>query len=256
MVKNYISQNRTEQVLKIDSQGRVTQVIYSCVGCPSYITGLVILGDLIYILHLNGTLVETGVSNGRSLNVYTIPDVWFVTHTGTLYSKPDRIPDKQTLLLCDYNKGEVFTFKPSTGQKQVLITGLVLPTSVSYYFYNTSVYYIVCEAGTSRINVRVHMYDNRWHRIRTIRREGSQEIQVSGNYHQAAIVSDEDTIILSDRFNGRVTEFSFNGTSLHDLLVRSDGIYWPYTMSYYYPHLWLVHGSYRHYRLYRYNLYG
>ena len=251
VVNNYISNNRTEEVLKLDSQGKVRQVIYSCVGCP-FITGLVILGDLLYIVHLNGTVLETGVSDGRSLNVYAIPDVSFVIHTGSLYSKPDRIPDKQTLLLCDFFKGEVFTFNPSTGQKQVRITGLRDPTSVSYYFYNPTVYYIVCEAGTSMINVGVHIYNKRWHRIRTIRRGGSDDEQGGPSLPQSAIVSDEDTIIKSDQFNHRVSEFSFNGTFLRDLLVRSDGINYPRSMSYYYPYLWLVHKG----ELYRYNMYG
>ena len=252
VAKNYISNNGTDEVLRLDSQGKVTQVIYSCVGCPSYITGLLILGDLLYIVHLNGTVLETGVSDGRSLNVYAIPDVSFVIHTGSLYSKPDRIPDKQTLLLCDFFKGEVFTFKPSTGQKQVRITGLRDPTSVSYYFYNHNVYYIVSEAGTSMINVGVHIYNKRWHRIRTIRRGGSDDEQGGPSLPQSAIVSDEDTIITSDQFNHRVSEFSFNGTFLRDLLVRSDGINYPRSMSYYYPYLWLVHKG----ELYRYNMYG
>ena len=238
--------NYNSQVLRLDSQGKVTHVIYSCVGCPS-ITGLLILGDLLYIVHLNGSVLETGVSDGRSLNVYTIPDVSYVTHTGSWYSKPDRIPDKQTLLLCDFFRGEVFTFNPSTGQKQVRITGLRYPTSVSYYFYNNNVYYIVCEAGSQRNNVGVHIYDNRWHRIRTIRRGGSDDEQERTFLSQSAIVSDENTIITSDRWNHRISEFSFNGTFLRHLLVSSDGIKEPQ---------WVVHGSYPHYRLYRYNLYG
>ena len=246
--------NYNYQVLRLNSQGRVTQVIYSCVVCTS-ITGLLILGELLYILHVNGTVLETGVSDGRSLNVYTIPDVSFVMNTGSLYSDPDKIPDKQTLLLCD-SKGEVFTFKPSTGQKQVRITGLRDPTSVSYYFNNHTVYYIVCEGGTSRNHEHVHIYNNRWHRIRTIRRAGSDDKEGGPIGYQSAILSDEDTIILSDRWSHRVSEFSFNGTFLRDLLVISDGINSPQYMSYYFPHLWLIHGNFPYYRLYRYNLYG
>ena len=246
--------NYNSQVLRLDSQGKVTQLIYSCERCD--IEGLLILGDLLYIVHLNGTVLETGVSDGRSFDVYNIPDVSYVTHTGSWYSKPDRIPDKQTLLLCDFFRGEVFTFKPSTGQKQVRITGLRDPTSVSYYFYNNTVYYIVCEAGSQRINVGVHIYDKRWHQIRTIRRGGSDDEQGGPSLPQSAIVSDEDTIITSDRWNHRISEFSFNGTFLRHLLVSSDGIKEPQSMSYYYLHLWVVHGSYPPYRLYRYNLYG
>ena len=143
----------------------------------------------------------------------------------------------------------MFTFKPSTGEKQVHVTGLRFPTSISYFFHNQTVFYIVCEEGRHRINV----YNRTWHLIRTIGTKGSNDGELWGP--MSAIVSDEDTIIISDRGNHPMSEFSFNGTFLHHILVRSDGIYKPRSMSYYYPHLWLVHGGYPHYKPYRYNLY-
>ena len=169
-------------------------------------------------------------------------------HRGYLYSKPELIPDKQTLLLCDFLKGEVFTFKPSTGEKQVRITGLLGPTSVSYYFYDRSINYIVCEYRKHSVSV----YNNTWDLIRTIGSNGSNDGEL--NYPAAAIVSDEDTIFISDIGNHRVSEFTINGTFLRHLLVRSDGIHIPSCMSYSYPHLWLVDG-YPHRTLYRYKLY-
>ena len=244
VVDNNIDNNKTRRILRLDSQGKISKTIYSCVGCY-YIEGLLVLGDYLYVIHDNGKVVKTRVSNGRVINVTTIPDVSYVTHTGSLYNNPDRIPDKQTLLLCDWSKGEVFTFNPTTGQKKVRITGLRDPRSVSYLFYNNNVYYIVCEQGGYRIIV----YNNTWDRIRTIGRPGSNDGELSQPI--TAIVSDEDTIIISDINNDRISEFSFNDTFLHRLLDRSDGIKEPYSMSYYYPHLWLKHGH----KLYRYNLY-
>ena len=248
VVYNYIGNNDTRQVLRLDSQGKIKNNIYSCVGCNS-IRGLLVLGDYLYIIHYNGTVIKTRVSDRRVINVTTIPDVRDVIHTGSLYSNPDKIPDKQTLLLCDYYKDEVFTFKPSTGQKKVHVTGLRRPRSVSYFFYNHTVYYIVCEEYGHGITV----YNNTWDRIRTIGRYGSDDGEL--NHPTSAIVSDEVTIIISDYGNHRISEFSFNGTFLHHLLDSSDGIYRPLSMSNYYPHLWLTH-SYPHYKLYRYNLYG
>ena len=248
VVDNFIRNNNTRQVLRLDSQGKIKKTIFSCVEC-NYIQGLLVLGEHLYIIHHNGTVIETRVSDGHVLSITAVPDVISVTHSGSRYSKPEKIPDKQTLLLCDWWKGEVFTFKPSTGQKKVRITGLRNPTSVSYFFYNNTVYYIVCESWGHEVTV----YNNTWDRIRTIGRIGSND----GGLHwpEAAIVSDEATIIISDSDNHRVSEFSFNGTFLHHLLVKSDGIYRPYSMSYYYPHLWLTHDLYSHRKLYRYNLY-
>ena len=248
VVYNYIGNNKTHQVLRLDSQGKIKRTIYSCVG-RNYIHGLLVLRDYLYIIHYNGTVIKTRVSGRGVINVTTIPDVRGVIHTGSLYSNPDGIPDKQTLLLCDDIKGEVFTFKPSTGQKQVRITGLNYPRSVSYIFYNNTVYYIVCEQDRHTIAI----YNSTWGRIRTIGRYGSDDGGL--NWPYSAIVSDEDTIIISDYFNHRVSEFSFNGTFLRHLLDRSDGINYPRYMSYYYPHLWMTRGSLFHRKLYRYNLY-
>ena len=244
-VINNFMLNNTQQVLKMSSQGKITQVIYSCGNC-SFITGLLVLGDYLYIIHYNGTVIETRVSDGRILRITNIPDVGRVIHTGSLSNKPHKIPDKQTLLLCDLDKGEVFTFKYSTGQKQVCVTGLSYPQSVSYFFYNQAVFYIVCEEFRHRINV----YNQTWDLIRTISTAGSNDGELRGP--MSAVVSDEETIIISDHDNNRVSEFRFNGTFIRQLLVRSDGIYSPLSMSYYYPHLRLVHGD--HFKPYRYNL--
>ena len=246
VINHFIWNNKTRQVLRLDSEGRVTQVLYSDVGYA--ITGLLVLDEHLFIVNFNGPVIKTRVSDGHILNTSTIPDVKHVEHTGSLYSKPDKIPDKQTLLLCDINKGEVFTFKPSTGEKQVRITGLDDPTSVSYFFHNQTVFYIVCEEGRSRINV----YNQTWDLIRTIGTAGYNDGELSSP--ASAIVLDEETIIISDQGNHRVSEFSFNGTFLRHLLVRSDGINYPFFMSYNYPHLWLVIDD--PFKLYRYNLYG
>ena len=250
VIAHYINNNWNQQILKINSQGKVTQTIYTCIGC-SFIYGLLVLGDYLYLTHLNGTVIKTRVSDGQVVSTSTIPDVRSVTDYGSLSNKPEKIPDKQTLLLCDYNKGEVFTFKPSTGEKQVSVTGLSRPRSVSYFLYDQTVFYIVCELG--RNGITVYMYNQTWDLIKTIGTEGSDDGELRSP--QSAIVSDEDTIIISDWRNHRVSEFSFNGTFLRHLLVSSDGIYWPFSMSYYYPHLWLDQNLLPHNKLYRYNLY-
>ena len=242
----YMYNNSSSKLLKLDSQGKVTQVIYSCADCNS-VNGLLVLGDYLYALDINGKILEIRVSDGSILS-RTKVNVHIV-HKGSLHSKPDKIPDKQTLLLCDIGNGEVVTFKPSTGQKKVPITGLITPRSVSYLFYNNTVYYIVCEEDRHMVTV----YNNTWDRIRTIGRRGSNDGEL--NSPMSAIVSDEDTIIIADYDNHRISEFSFNGTFLHHLLDRSDGVYRPEAMSYYYPHLWLRHGN-PNFKLYRYNLYG
>ena len=128
----------------------------------------------------------------------------------------------ESLLLCDQNQAEVFTFNLSTGEKQVHISGLNGPTSVSYFFKDNMTYYIICESGNHSINV----YNATWHLIRRIGRKGSDDGEL--NYPHAPLVSDGDTIIILDRDIYRVSEFSF------DIL---DDIGRPTYMSYYYPYI-------------------
>ena len=251
VITHHIRNNWTDQILKISSQGEVTQNVYTgmtyyCFECY-YISGLLVLGDFLYIAHADGRVIKTRISDWQVVSRLTIPNVTSVIHTGSLSNKPEKIPDKQTFLLCDRDKGEVFTFKPSKGEKQVRVTGLWGPTSVSYFFYNNTAFYIVCEHARSRINV----YNQTWDLIRTIGTPGYNDGELRGP--GSAIVSDEDTIIISDYNNHRISEFSFNGTFLRHLLVRSDGIIYPRSISYYYPHLWLVQGD--PHKPYRYNLY-
>ena len=92
MVYNYILFNNTSQVLKIDSQGKISNNIYTCVGSAG-IECLLVLGEHLYISHQNGTKIETPISDGHFVNVFTIPDVGYVFHHGSLYSKPDKIPE-------------------------------------------------------------------------------------------------------------------------------------------------------------------
>ena len=250
--KAVISDDQVEVLMK-NPQRKGTQVIYSCVKCRSdtfcvrcTITGLLFLGQHLYILHHNGTVLETRVSDWSVLSISTVPDVEYVLHTGSLSSKPDQIPDKETLLLCDIGKGEVVQFKPSTGQKKVRITGLNRPRSVSYFFKGNLTYYIICESGNHSINV----YNTTWHLIRRIGRKGSYDGEL--NHPGAALVSDEGTIIILDQNNYRISEFSFDGTFLRQILDVSDDIGRPNYMSYYYPYLWLDNGNadLRRYKLY------
>ena len=108
----------------------------------------------------------------------------------------------------------------------------------------------MCEYSNHRINV----YNNTWDRVSTIERYGSDD----GELYRpiSAVVSDENSIIISDYWNDRVSEFSFNGTFLRQLVDRSDGTDWPYSMSYYYPYLWLVQNDSPRNKVHRYNLYG
>ena len=73
MVYNNILYNNTRHVLKIDILGNISSNIYTCAGCAG-IECLPVLGEHLNISHQNYTIIQTRVSDGLILNVFTIPD--------------------------------------------------------------------------------------------------------------------------------------------------------------------------------------
>ena len=239
------------QVSKIDDQGHRVQELYNCTGC--YISGLLVLGEYVFVIHQNGTVHQIGIEDGTLLQVYQIPDSLYglVLHTGSLSSNPSLIPDQDQLLLADSNKRTVFTYRLSTRKKSVRIRNISAnPSSVSYSFYNNSVFYVVCESTGGLYGNKVSVYDSGWKFLRYVGGHGTRNGQF--NTPKSAIVSSDNTIIVADYVNNRLSEFTMEGEFVRQILDSSDGITKPEALSFWSPHLWVVHSDGR---LYRYNYY-
>ena len=214
------------QVLKIDSQGQTVEVLYECDSC--FIFGLTLLGSNLYAIQRNGIIVKIGTNN----IVYTIPDVERIKQYGSQWSYPSEIPNTDTLLLCDNNKGEVFSYNVSSEHKKVLMTGFEGPTSVSCSISDNKIVYLVCDQKSNLIKV----YDSLWVLVSSFGNAGSGEM----HYPWAAIMSPNNTIIASH--NGYPFEFSINGEFLRE--IRIEGLSFPTSaMSYSEPYLWVAHSA-------------
>ena len=235
------------RVSKIDSRGHLVQELYNC---TADITGLLVLHEKIYIIHYNGTLLELSLEDGHLLQVYHVPVIkgGGIFHSGSLSVDPSMMPDQDQLLLTDKNKNEVFTYKLSTREKVSRIRktrGQFI--SVSYLFYNKTVFYIVCGyLGDHTVSI----YNSTWNLVRTVGSYGTS----NGRFNQphAAIVSPDNTIIVADYNNNRLSEFTITGVFVRQILDSSDGIIKPKALSFWSPYLWVVHSEGR---LYRYNYY-
>ena len=73
VVYKYTLYNNMHHVLKIDSQEKLSSNIYTCVGCAG-IECLLVLGELLHISHQNYNIIETRVSDGLVMNIFTIAD--------------------------------------------------------------------------------------------------------------------------------------------------------------------------------------
>ena len=234
--------NDGSQVVKINKTGHTIKELYDCQSCRN-IYGLLLLGSNLYVIHKNGTIVEIQTHTGQLLNVYHISDVNFINHYGSLWSDPSKIPNTDILLLPDFYEYEVFSYNLTSKRKQVHLTSLSYPSSVSYSFYNNSTHYIVCQFGIHTISI----YNSSWDLVSSFGGHGSSDGNLIRPY--AAIMSYNNNILVSDRYNNRVSVFTTDGVFLYHLLTQSDGIYRPVALSYYKPYLWMVAND-RH--LYRY----
>ena len=247
-VINYVSSNDTDQVWRVNVTGQVIQHVYQCVRC--LLRKLLVLNNNLYVIYLNGTLLEFDINNTNTVQVYQVPGVREMIHYGSLSYHTSVITHPDLLLLADINKGEIFSYNVTSKNKQVHLTGLSVPTSVSFMTYNSHLYYIVCE----QYRHQVHVYNSTWSLYQTLGGHGSGDGQLYGPV--TAIGLPDGSIIISDRNNGRVSLFNIHGRFIRHILTRSDGLSEAWSMSISLPYLWLIddQGS-DIVRLYRYKLY-
>ena len=243
-VYNYVISNYTDQVWRVNVTGQVIQHVHQCVWC-STITGLLVLNNNLYVIYMNGTLVEININNTTTVQVYRVPDVRYMIRGSSVITHPD------LLLLADLNKGEIFSYNVTSKNKQVHLTGLNQPSSVSFMTYNSHLYYIVCDYG----NHQVHVYNSSWSLYKTLGGTlGSGDGQFDIPW--SAIGLPDGSVIIIDYNNHRVSLFNIHGRFSRHILTGSDGLSKPRAMSISLPYLWLI--DYRGsdiLRLYRYKLY-
>ena len=243
-VNNFVRSNDTYQVLRVNVTGHVIQHVHQCVGCG--INGLLVLNNNLYVIYRHGTLLEININNINTVQVYHLPDVIEIYHSGSLSYHPSVIPHPDLLLLADHTKGEIFSYNVTSKIKQVHLTGLIYPSSVSFLTYNSHLYYIVCK----QMHHQVLIFNSTWGLYKTL---GGTRGSGDGQFNRpnTSIGLPDGSIVICDVYNNRVSLFSLQGKFVRHILTRSDGIYRPWVMSISLPYLWLVDN----FRLYRYKLY-
>ena len=248
-VYNIVRSNRTEQVWRVNVTGQVIQLVYHCVWW-CYIEGLLVLNNNLYVICCYGELTEININNINTVQVYQVPDVYYMHHYGSLSYHPSVITHPDLLLLADCNKDEIFSYNVTSENKQVHLTGLGYPTSVSFMTYNSHLYYVVCERNRHQVLI----YNSTWSLYKTLGGTlGSGDGQLS--WPNSAFGLPDGSVIISDYYNNRVCLFTIDGKFVRHLITWSDGLYHPWAMSVSLPYLWIVNRFYPNLVLYRYKLY-
>ena len=212
-------------VISLSDRG---DVIMNLITTDNYIKGFILMSNNeCLILYKDGSLHVVRIEDRQVLGSgYKVPDVeWLCDGI--------RIDDDQVLLV-DYNKGEVITYNMKTRNKHVVIDKLNRPTSVDKAVTDQGVVYIVneCRAHTVRV------YNDRYRLVRSIGGRGGEEGRLN-NPHTARVLPD-NTVIVSDYRNHRISRFTIQGDFINHVIKQSDGIRYPRRLAVKYPYVWVA----------------
>ena len=167
-----------------------------------------------------------------------------MSNYGSLSHHPS-LSHNDLLLLPDWTKGEIFSYNVTSKNKQVHLTGLWYPSSVSFMAYNSHLYFVVCEEYLHQVRV----YDSTGGFYKNLGGYGPGDGWF--NEPHSAIGLPDGSVVISDEYNNCVCLFTIQGKFVRHILTLSEELYRPWAMSASLPYLWVVDNH----RLYRYKLY-
>ena len=215
------------QVLRIDHEGQTVPPVHVCKHY-SVITGILHSQGVIYIIQRDRIITKCLLDDlSRSVDTYNLDVSQQELNNGD-------IMDENTIILTDRDREEVFIYHIKDKCKDVKITGLSEPVGVSCKREQHGLQFAVCEFGAGCISV----YDEMFHKIKTIASKGKGNGQLSGP--QCAIFSPWGSILVADTNNNRISEFSEDGAFIKHLLTDQDDIFESESISYNHPYLWVA----------------
>ena len=224
LVNNY--KDDKDHVTRLSDRG---DVIWNLITTDKYIAGFILMSNNeCLILHEDGSLQHIRIEDGKVLGSgYKVPNV------GGLWDGI-RIDDDQVLLL-DRDKGQIFIYDLKTRNKHVIIDKLRAPTSVDKAVTDQGVFYIVNEELAHTVRV----YNDRWGLVRSIGGKGGEDGRL--DRPDAARVLPDNTIIVTDYGNHRISRFTIQGDFINHVIKQSDGMRNPTRLVVQYPYVWVAY---------------
>ena len=213
-------------------------VIKNLITTDKNIRGFILMSNNECLILHDDRLQRVRIEDGKVLG-----SGYKVTDVGGLYDGI-RIDDDQVLLV-DYNKGEVITYNMKTRNKDVVKDELKGPTSVDKAVTDQGVFYIVSEWRAHTVSV----YNDRWRLVRSIGRLGAGKGHL--NNPDTARVLPDNTVIVTDKNNHRISWFTIQGDFINYILKQSDGIRSPTSLAVQYPYVWVSEGGYNNIKCYQ-----
>ena len=223
------------RVIRLSDTGEILNTVLTT---NKDIRGLIMLSNTEVLILYKGSLQRVRIQDWKIQEEYKVPNVKYL-------NDGIRIDDDQVLLV-DRDKGEVITYNMKTRNKHVVIDKLRYPTSVDKAVTDQGVFYIVNEEGAHTVSV----YNDRWRLVRSIGGQGDSD----GRLYKpdAARVLPDNTIVVTDYWNHRISRFTIQGDFIDHVIKQSDGIRLPDRLAVQYPYVWLAGGdNIQCYQIYR-----
>ena len=217
-------------VIRLSDQG---VVIRNLITTDKDITGFILMSEIeCLVLYKDGSLQTVRIEDGEILgSEKQVPDVKWL-YDGLKV-------DDEKVLLVDRGKGEIFTYELKNGKKDVVIDKLNHPSSIDKAVTNQGVVYIVSVWGADE----VHVYSDTWRMVRSIKVGSGQGRGDGLHYSDTARVLPDNTFIVSDTGNHRVSCFTIDGDFKGHVLEESHGIRRPRKLTVQYPNVWVSYGD-------------
>ena len=225
-------------VVRLDNTGKASPSMFVS---DTWINGFILLqDDQMVILQKDGNLTWIQIKDGKKMDQYKIKVKYLICGIAL---------DNDTLLLVDSIGGRVLTFSKSSRKTTDMVNNLNKPTSVDRTLVNNEVVYVVCEAGVNTVSI----YRDDWTLQRSVTGDGEVTVfkllsllwTVDGQgrfkYPQSAVVLPDNTILVADRGNDCISEWSLDGKFLGYLIQKGD-IKYPSNMSFHHLYVWIMDG--------------
>ena len=215
------------------------EVIRKLITTNKDIRGFILMSNNECLVLYRDNLQSVRIEDGKVLGSgYEVPDVeWLCDGI--------RIDDDQVLMV-DRNEGEVITYNMKTRNKHVVIDKLNCPTSVDKAVTDQGVFYIVNEEGAHTVRV----YNDRWRLVTSIGGQGQSDGRL--NYPVTARVLPDNTVIVTDYNNNRISRFTIQGDFINHVIKQSDRISLPKRLAVQYPYVWVAdHSDIKCYQIYQ-----
>ena len=217
-----------DTVVRVNKEGVIVNNLYT----GSDIRGLLVQGSLLFVLHLNGTIVKMQPEDGVVLKVYN-SGIGYLLNLGSHHTDLCDI-DQNVLLLPSFNGGKVYTYNISSQTLKLRVTNLNRPNSVTAGCVDGSVVYVVNQKHAHEVRV----YNASWSLISSLGSHGTGNGQL--DYPRAAVISDQLSIFVADYLNFRVSMFTLDGQFVKHIIIYDV----PYYESQDYPKSLSIRGHY------------